>query len=57
LGRHPDFVIQNSESLDRAASGGRPLVTADPDDPLVAHLRKLADSIVTSVPLSLEPAS
>jgi pilus assembly protein CpaE len=56
LGRHPDFVIQNSESLDRAASSGRPLVTADPDDPLVKHLRKLADSIVTSVPLSLETA-
>jgi pilus assembly protein CpaE len=56
LGRHPDFVIQNSESLDRAASTGRPLVTADPDDPLVADLRKLAESIAASVPLSLESA-
>jgi pilus assembly protein CpaE len=56
LGRHPDFVIQNSESLDRAASSGHPLVTADPSDPLVAHLRLLADSIVASVPLSLESA-
>jgi pilus assembly protein CpaE len=56
LGRRPDFIIQNSESLDRAASTGRPLVTADPQDPLVMDLRKLADSIVTSVPVSLEPA-
>jgi Flp pilus assembly CpaE family ATPase len=55
LGRHPDFVIANSESLDRAASTGRPLVTADPDDPLVEELRGLADSIVASVPLLFEP--
>jgi Flp pilus assembly CpaE family ATPase len=56
LGRQPDFVIPNSESLDRAASTGRPLVTADPDDPLVPDLRKLAESIVASAPLSLETA-
>jgi pilus assembly protein CpaE len=54
LGRRPDFVIQHSESLDDAASSGRPLVTADPADPLVADLRKLADSILASVPMSLE---
>jgi pilus assembly protein CpaE len=54
LGRHPDFVIQNSGSLERAASTGRPLVTADPADPLVSDLRKLADSIVASLPLSLD---
>jgi pilus assembly protein CpaE len=54
LGRHPDFVIQNSRSLERAASTGRPLVTADPADPLVSDLRKLADSIVASLPLSLD---
>jgi len=54
LGRHPDFVIQNSGSLERAASTGRPLVAADPADPLVSDLRKLADSIVASLPLSLD---
>jgi pilus assembly protein CpaE len=54
LGRHPDFVIQNSRSLERAASTGRPLVTADPADPLVSDLRKLADSIVASLPVSLD---
>jgi pilus assembly protein CpaE len=54
LGRHPDFVIQNSGSLERAASTGRPLVTADSADPLVSDLRKLADSIVASLPLSLD---
>jgi pilus assembly protein CpaE len=54
LGRNPDFVIQNSESLERAASTGRPLVAADPADPLVSDLRKLADSIVASLPVLLE---
>jgi pilus assembly protein CpaE len=54
LGRHPDFVIQNSGSLEQAASTGRPLVTADSADPLVSDLRKLADSIVASLPLSLD---
>jgi pilus assembly protein CpaE len=53
LGRRPDFEIQNSESLDHAASSGRPLVTADPADPLVADLRRLADSIVAGAPMSL----
>jgi pilus assembly protein CpaE len=50
LGRRPDFVIQRSESLDRAASSGRPLVTSDPNDPLVADLRRLADAIRAGVP-------
>jgi pilus assembly protein CpaE len=50
LGRRPDFVIQRSESLDRAANRGRPLVTSDPTDPLVADLRLLAESIAASVP-------
>jgi Flp pilus assembly CpaE family ATPase len=45
LGRRPDFVIQHSESLDHAANSGRPLVTSDPTDPLVADLRKLADAM------------
>src|SRR6202521_5143032 len=39
LGRRPDFVVQHSDSLDRAANSGRPLVTSDPNDPLVADLR------------------
>jgi pilus assembly protein CpaE len=55
LGRHPDLVIQNSESLDQAASTGKPLVATDPDDPLVADLRLLADSIVASLPVTLDP--
>jgi pilus assembly protein CpaE len=46
LGRRPDFVVQRSESLDKAANSGKPLVTADPNDPLVADLRKMADSMV-----------
>ena len=54
LGRHPDFVMQNSGSLERAASAGRPLVTADPSDPLVADIAKLADSIVASLPMTLD---
>jgi hypothetical protein len=29
LGRRPDFVVQRSEGLDRAANSGRPLVTSD----------------------------
>ena len=52
LGRRPDFVVQRSESLDRAASSGRPLVTSDPTDPLVADLTRLADSIAASVPVT-----
>jgi hypothetical protein len=59
LGRRPDFVIQYSQSLDRAAGHGRPLVSADPADPLVADLRNLVDSILISVPVALaldEPA-
>jgi Response regulator containing a CheY-like receiver domain and a GGDEF domain len=45
LGRRPDFVVQHSDSLDRAANSGRPLVVSDPNDPLVADLRKLADAM------------
>ncbi len=54
LGRHPDFVVQRSESLDAAASSGRPLVTSDPSDPLVSDLRKLADAIAASVPVTAD---
>jgi pilus assembly protein CpaE len=54
LGRRPDIEIQNSESLDNAASTGRPLVAADPTDPLVEDLRKLSDSILASVPAILD---
>jgi pilus assembly protein CpaE len=54
LGRRPDFVVQRSESLDRAASSGRPLVISDPHDPLVADLRRLADAIREGVPAAKE---
>jgi pilus assembly protein CpaE len=54
LARRPDFVVQRSESLDRAASSGRPLVTSDPNDPLVADLRRLADTIRAAVPVLKE---
>jgi pilus assembly protein CpaE len=50
LGRRPDFVVQRSETLDRAANSGHPLVTSDPGDPLVADLRHLADAIRAGVP-------
>jgi len=56
LGRRPDFVIANSPSLDEAANTGRALVTADPSDPLVSDLRKLAGSILASIPVTLEIA-
>src|ERR1035437_4689427 len=46
LGRRPDFVVQRSEGLDRAANSGRPLAVSDPNDPLIADLRKVADSMV-----------
>ena len=46
LGRRPDFVVQRSEGLDRAANSGRPLAASDPNDPLIADLRKMADSMV-----------
>ncbi|HAC47392.1 MAG TPA: hypothetical protein DCF65_15180 [Chloroflexi bacterium] len=52
LGRRPDFVVQRYESLDAAANSGRPLVTSDPTDPLVADLMRLADAIVTGIPMS-----
>jgi pilus assembly protein CpaE len=52
LGRRPDFVVQRYESLDAAANSGRPLVTSDPADPLVADLTKLADAIVAGVPIA-----
>jgi pilus assembly protein CpaE len=54
LGRRPDFVIQRSESLDRAANRGRPLVTSDPTDSLVADLKLLAESIAELVPAALD---
>ncbi len=47
LGRRPDFVMQRSETLDRAANRGKPLVTSDPADPLVADLRKISESMVS----------
>jgi pilus assembly protein CpaE len=50
LGRSPDLVIPHSESLDRAANAGRPLVTSDPNDPIVAEIKNLADAIRTVVP-------
>jgi pilus assembly protein CpaE len=50
LGRRPDFVVQRSENLDRAANLGRPLVTSDPGDVLVTDLKTLADCIAASVP-------
>src|ERR1700674_1922777 len=53
LGRRPDFAIQRSESLDRAANRGRPLVTSDPTDSLVADLKLLAESIRELVPGAL----
>jgi pilus assembly protein CpaE len=49
LGRRPDFVVRRSESLDRAANSGRPLVTSDPNDPLVADLRKLAEALAVGI--------
>ena len=54
LGRLPDFVVQRYESLDAAANSGRPLVTSDPTDPLVADLTMLADAIVAGIPMSPE---
>ena len=45
LGRRPDFVVQRSEGLDRAANSGRPLAASDPSDPLVADLSKMADAM------------
>lgn len=47
LGRRPDFVVPRSEALDEAASSGQPLVTSDPNDPIVTDLRKLADAMAT----------
>jgi pilus assembly protein CpaE len=52
LGRRPDFIVQRYESLDAAANSGRPLVTSDPTDPLVADLTRLADAIVAGIPMS-----
>jgi len=54
LGRRPDIEIQNAASLDNAASTGRPLVTANPSDPLVEDLRKLSDTILATVPVILD---
>jgi pilus assembly protein CpaE len=50
LGRRPDFVVQRSDGLDRAANSGRPLVSSDPTDPLVGDLRKLAEALVVTLP-------
>jgi pilus assembly protein CpaE len=50
LGRDPDIVIPHSESLDRAANSGKPLVTSDPQDAVVADIRILADAIRVAVP-------
>lgn len=50
LGRKPNLVIPHSESLDRAANAGRPLVTSDPSDPVVADVRILAEVIRAAVP-------
>jgi pilus assembly protein CpaE len=52
LGRRPDFIVQRYESLDAAANSGRPLVTSDPTEPLVADLTRLADAIVAGIPMS-----
>ena len=54
LGRRPDIEIHNAPSLDNAASTGRPLVTANPSDPLVEDLRKLSDTILATVPVILD---
>jgi len=54
LGRNPDFVLKKSEALDQAITSGRPLVTSDPGDPLVADLRKLSEAIVASVSSAVE---
>jgi pilus assembly protein CpaE len=54
LGRRPDFIVQRYESLDAAANSGRPLVTSDPTDPLVADLSRLADAIVAGIPVTPE---
>jgi Flp pilus assembly CpaE family ATPase len=54
LGRNPDFVLKKSDALDQAITSGRPLVTSDPGDPLVADLRKLSDAIVASVSSAVE---
>ncbi|HEX9098074.1 MAG TPA: response regulator [Candidatus Dormibacteraeota bacterium] len=54
LGRRPDFVVQRYESLDAAANSGRPLVTSDPTDPLVADLSRLADAIVAGIPMNAD---
>ena len=48
LGQRPDFLIPRSESLDESMNSGRPLVSWDPDDPIVPALRVLADAIVTA---------
>jgi len=54
LGRRPDIEIHNAPSLDTAASTGRPLVAANPSDPLVEDLRKLSDTILATVPVILD---
>src|SRR6202171_137719 len=56
LGRSPDFVIQNSPRLDRDGGSGRALVSTEPADPLVAELRRGADSILARLPAVLDAA-
>jgi Flp pilus assembly CpaE family ATPase len=56
LGRRPDFVVPRSEGLDKSANNGRPLVTSDPTDPLVADLRKLADALANPAISRVGPA-
>lgn len=50
LGRSPDLVVPHSESLDRAANAGWPLVTLDPSDAIVTDLRNLAKAIRAALP-------
>jgi Flp pilus assembly CpaE family ATPase len=57
LGRRPDFVVQRSETLDRAANSGHPLVTSHPGDPLVADLLQLADAICAGAPAGIKEES
>jgi CheY-like chemotaxis protein len=50
LGRRPDFVVPRSENLDHAANTGRPVVTANPQDPIVGDLKGLTDAIRRALP-------
>jgi pilus assembly protein CpaE len=52
LGRRADFVVPRSENLDHAANTGKPVVTADPRDPIIDDLQSLADTIRAALPKS-----